>query len=361
MIMPPTTHNLVSELRRLENADDLNAVLDVDALPQSEKYTASLLNNLLQKRTLQAVPEANVDHLLNQKLESILNGMDALISVINPENNRILFLNDSIRKHFGIEGDGVGQVCHKLLQNLDEPCPACPYLLLHDNPTGTIVWEHTEVIKGSILHKTAKLIDWADGKKAHLEYAIDITETRRMENNLRKLETEVEKIYYDPLTQIYNRRYFEENIDRICDSLQRSDGLLSLLMIDIDCFKRYNDTYGHIAGDDCLVMVAETLQNCTMRKRDFVARYGGEEFVAVLPGTDEAGARRVADNMLYAVSACNIPHTTSSVAKHVTVSIGVATGHVSQSAKHSAYLQCADELLYKSKQGGRNRITCGRF
>ncbi len=359
--MPSKTKSLLSALQRLDEADDPHAVLDIKTLPVQEQDAARLFNRLLQKRAEQAAAHPGNGALHQKILENILNGMDALVAVVNPENNHILFLNDSIRKHFAIQGDGVGEVCHVLLQHLDEPCPACPYNMLLSDPEKTVVWEHQEAVKGSILHKTAKLIDWTAGKKAHLEYAVDITATRSMEKNLRKLETEVEKIYYDPLTQIYNRRYFEENIDRICDTLLRSGGTLSLLMIDIDYFKRYNDTYGHIAGDDCLMVVAETLQNCTMRKKDFVARFGGEEFVVVLPNTDASGVRRVADNMLYAIGACNIPHANSSVANHVTVSIGAVSGQVLQPGARGEYLRCADEMLYKSKQSGRNRITYGRL
>ncbi len=109
-------------------------------------------------------------------LKSILNGMDALIAVCTPEDGRILFLNDSIREFFGIESDGVGQICHKLLQGRDEPCPACPYQQLREEPDKIIVWDHTDEIKGRTLHKAARLIDWPGGKKAYLGYAIDVTD-----------------------------------------------------------------------------------------------------------------------------------------------------------------------------------------
>ncbi|MDR1748879.1 MAG: PAS domain-containing protein, partial [Spirochaetaceae bacterium] len=112
-------------------------------------------------------------------LKSILNGVEALITVCDPENFEILFLNDSIREYFGIEGDGIGQVCYTLLQNLDKPCDSCPYLRLQTEPDKTLIWEHREAVKGSILRKTARLIDWPGGKRAHLEYAVDITELRK--------------------------------------------------------------------------------------------------------------------------------------------------------------------------------------
>ncbi len=290
-------------------------------------------------------------------LENILNGIDALISVINPDTNTILFLNDAIKKNFGIKSDGIGQLCHKFLQGLDEPCPSCPYLELRNNPDKVIIWEHKEVIKGSLLLKTARMIDWTNGRKAHLEYAIDITDIRKMEKSILKLESEVEKIYYDPLTEIYSRRYFEEHIESLIASHSSSFHVLSLMMIDIDYFKNYNDTYGHIKGDDCLKIIAEILQSCITKKDDFVARYGGEEFVVVLPNTNESDAQLMAAKMLKDIQNRHIPHENSYAANCVTVSIGIVTGHVNSEYLRNDFLERADEMLYKSKQGGRNRYT----
>ena len=293
-------------------------------------------------------------------LENILNGIDALICVIDPDTNIILFLNDSIKKNFNITGDdGIGQLCHKFLQGRDEPCPSCPYLELRANPDKVVIWEHKESINGSLLLKTARMIDWTNGRKAHLEYAIDITELRNMEKNIMKLESEVKKLYYDPLTEIYSRRYFEENIGTLLSSQAKNTGTLSLMMIDIDYFKNYNDTYGHIKGDDCLKIIAEILKNCITKKDDFVARYGGEEFVVALPDTNEHDARLMAVKMLDSIQNRNIPHEKSEAADCVTVSIGVVTGHVNMNTTYirKDFLKCADEMLYKSKQGGRNRYT----
>ncbi len=656
-------------------------------------------------------------------LKSILNEMEALITVCTPEDGKLLFLNDSIRKHFGIVSDGVGEVCYKLLQGLDQPCEHCPYLELIQEPDKTIVWNHKDV-NGSIFHKTATLVDWPGGQKAHLEYAIDITELiktqemlenrdkrlgilnsaaiillsqsaenfeltmsagvsliagiadvdrmsvsrnmekpdglyasqiyrwskvagtsisplqelqvnsyerhiprwrdilksgqcingpvslmpeaatlksfgcmsvlaipvfnkgmfwgfvlyenlteertytegevnilrtasfmlvntvirneeaqkireadrqmmqmmqeteyqnrllravnhvstvllqsdtdsfkkdirhamgimaesagidrvyfwenyvresriycrqifewsenteprqdiekeqgflysdilpsweieflqghcingmvrdmpegvrsylskqgivsilvvpiylqeqmkgfvafddchkervfsdnevsilrsaselmasalmrNRLEKNVHKLEVEVDKIFYDPLTDIYNRRFFDETMQRLIRSLSRSGGIISLMMIDIDYFKNYNDAYGHIEGDNCLKMIAKALQDSAVRADDFIARYGGEEFVVVLPNTDAAGARIMADKIMENVHNCRIPHEKSKVADYVTISIGVMTGKVEHTHSSDTYIQRADEMLYESKQGGRNRCS----
>ncbi len=713
---------LLHELQRVENAAEsgnFDAILDVDHLPCEEQEIARLFNRILS--------EYRVGNKSLEMLKSILNGMEALICVCDAENFEILFLNDSIRKNFGLEGDCVGQLCHKTLQGLDEPCGPCPYRQLHEEPDKTLIWEHREVVKGQTLRKTARLIDWADGRKAHLEYAIDITEVRKaqealehrermldvlnrvaltllsqsektfretmtagieriadamnfdrlsvlrnaeypdglyasqiycwsrdigsvrtelelqdtpydrhipywrdvlssgecingpvrlipeadvlksfgcltvlaipvfnggtfwgfvlfedlteervftedevdilrsasfmlantvirneetkkiqkadkqlkgmmrevehqnrllhtvnhmstillqsnadtfesdllrsmgimaqavdadrayiwknevvdgelycdqiyewsrgaepqqgkdflrgiryrdvmpswekaflqgncinslvrdlpanesdiltrqgilsilvvpiylkeqfwgfvgfddchrervfseneetilrsaseliagalirnsMEASILHLETEVDQIYYDPLTGIYNRRFLDKNLNRIIASLSRSDSVLSLLMVDIDYFKKYNDTYGHSEGDNCLKIVAETLRDSITRTEDFVARYGGEEFVVVLPNTGEIGANMVANRILGNIRKCGIPHERSSAASCVTVSVGVTTGKVEHTHSADDYVRRADEMLYQAKRDGRNRYVFARL
>jgi len=187
----------------------------------------------------------------------------------------------------------------------------------------------------------------------------DIRQIKKMESNILRLESESEKIYIDPLTGIFNRRFFDETLNRLMKTLSRSGGIISLLMIDIDFFKNYNDTYGHSEGDNCLRIVAETLTSSVTRADDFVVRYGGEEFAVVLPNTDEDGARLLADNMLENIRACNIPHENSNVSDIVTISIGVTTGKVPFKSRADDFIIRADEMLYMSKQTGRNKSTFG--
>jgi diguanylate cyclase (GGDEF)-like protein len=136
---------------------------------------------------------------------------------------------------------------------------------------------------------------------------------------------------------------------------------MSLLLIDIDHFKAFNDTYGHLAGDDCIRQVAETIQNCTNRAGDIVARYGGEEFVVLLTNTPESGARHVAEQMRLAVMNRAIAHRESSASEYVTVSIGGATLSNTQSTDFTHLLHAADQHLYRSKEGGRNQVTVRQF
>ena len=193
----------------------------------------------------------------------------------------------------------------------------------------------------------------------HKDDYVVVAHTRDL-RDIVKLEAEAQKIYYDALTGIYNRRFFDENLIRLSKTLSRSRGSLGLMMIDIDFFKRYNDTYGHSEGDNCLKIVAETLSESITRKDDFIARYGGEEFAVVLPNTDEVGAIVIAEKMIENIQKQGIPHETSDAASYVTVSIGVATGRVEHTQNGRDFLKRADEMLYKSKQSGRNRYSLSK-
>jgi diguanylate cyclase (GGDEF)-like protein len=278
-----------------------------------------------------------------ETLTSVLNGMDALIAVCDHQNFDVLFLNDAIRKKFNIKHSGIGEKCYKILQGLDAPCPTCPHKKI--NLDAVLNWEHHEVKTNAYLYKSARLIKWSDNRIAHLEYAVDITDLRREQEKTRRLEAEVN---FDPLTEVYSRHYFEENINTACTE----DDAMGLMMIDIDFFKQYNDEYGHLEGDHCLKQIAQIIKSSLRRKTDFVARFGGEEFVVVLPGINEEAARIVAEMILLNIVDAKIPHIKSSVNESVTVSIGVAIGIC---RTRTELLEVADRMLYKSKNSGRNQ------
>jgi methyl-accepting chemotaxis protein len=165
----------------------------------------------------------------------------------------------------------------------------------------------------------------------------------------------------DQLTGIYNRRYMDGHLKKTIKSMVRTNSSLSLLLIDIDYFKKYNDTYGHNAGDNCLRIVANTLSKCVSRDLDFVARYGGEEFAVVLPSTDKNGLHTVAEKLLEKVRECKIPHKASHIADYVTISIGGTTSIVKHLHHAQDYIKAADKALYESKKNGRNRYTFEHF
>jgi len=165
----------------------------------------------------------------------------------------------------------------------------------------------------------------------------------------------------DPLTSIYNRRYMEGQLKKVMKSLGRSGGVLSMLLIDIDHFKLFNDTYGHEAGDECLKMVAGAMMQCLNRDGDFLARFGGEEFCIVLPHTDKIGAQFVANKLLESVRRCNITHQSSDTTDRVTISIGGTTGTVRHTHSAKDFIRLADAALYESKKNGRNSYTHKAF
>ena len=162
----------------------------------------------------------------------------------------------------------------------------------------------------------------------------------------------------DGLTGVPNRRIFDERLDAEWRACRRSGAPLSLLMVDVDHFKLYNDHYGHLDGDQCLKAIASALASCVERGRDMLARFGGEEFVCLLPDTDLEGAKHIAEKLRQAVEGLAIPHVESKTAATVTVSLGVATTAQCDALEPPDLLKVADEQLYLAKQSGRNRV-CG--
>jgi len=159
----------------------------------------------------------------------------------------------------------------------------------------------------------------------------------------------------DGLTGIANRRNFDQRLLIEINHAVRNRHPLSIILGDIDFFKQYNDTYGHLEGDNCLIRVARTLDSTFHRATDLVARYGGEEFVIILPNTDRAKAENMAAKVLENITALHIPHRASTIADHVTISLGIHT--IMTHLDPSAFISLADAALYYSKHSGRNRFS----
>lgn len=164
--------------------------------------------------------------------------------------------------------------------------------------------------------------------------------------------------FVDGLTQVANRRRFDRVLSAIWTRYTRDNLPLSLLMIDLDFFKQYNDFYGHQKGDECLQVIASTLRRELPRSQDLVARYGGEEFVCLLPNTDLQEAQDIARRLSDAVAQLELAHEQSTVSNMVTISIGIATLIPTLDMDKQALLQAADKALYAAKQSGRNRFCC---
>lgn len=189
-------------------------------------------------------------------------------------------------------------------------------------------------------------------------FRLDVVEAR-IRNQIRvKRRNDVLERYanQDSLTDIANRRFFDLTLDAEWRRGYRDRQPLSLVMVDIDCFKQYNDLYGHREGDHCLRQVAKAMGQTLTRPGDLLARYGGEEFAAILPNTDLEGARLMGEQLRHAVMKLNIPQQRPDNARQVTISVGCASVHPSANLTCYSLLQSADDQLYLAKHSGRNCV-----
>ena len=183
-----------------------------------------------------------------------------------------------------------------------------------------------------------------------------IEKHQRLEKTKRMLQGLALK---DALTGLYNRRYFSEQVEREWNRARREQLPVSLFMIDIDHFKRFNDSFGHLCGDRCICAVADAVQRCFARGSDLVARYGGEEFVVLATGVERRHARERAELLRRAISTLTIDGAARSGGKMITVSVGVATAVPDDRILPEDLLLAADRSLYQAKRLGRDRVVQG--
>lgn len=186
----------------------------------------------------------------------------------------------------------------------------------------------------------------------HLRMVTKISDRTAVSLNASK-QNLLDKVHCDAMTGIYNRRYLAEQIGPLFERLEGA--YCAALMIDVDFFKRYNDTYGHGMGDDCLCAVAKTMQQLVTMPQAFIARYGGEEFAVLLPGADESAAREMAQRLLEGIRALRIPHIENEAAGYVTISIGLTAGRVDAAENGKQFIRQADRALYAAKGAGRDQ------
>lgn len=186
----------------------------------------------------------------------------------------------------------------------------------------------------------------------------DITARKQIELALQDANQKLKLLaYLDGLTKVANRRYFNNRIQNEWQRLAREQQPLSLILLDIDAFKDYNDYYGHLAGDDCLIRIAQILQTVTRRPADLAARYGGEEFAILLPNTSLEGGIKVAQNIQQGIYNLAIPHAKSDVKEIVTVSLGIASLIPTLDVTSDTLVAFADRALYDAKEQGRDRFA----
>ena len=211
---------------------------------------------------------------------------------------------------------------------------------MHDQDDQNLCWEAGCV---DFVSKPVNGVTLRNRIKAHLTLKLQTDLLLRMS-------------FLDGLTGLYNRHLLDDVMVRLNSHVNRSKQPLSLMMVDVDWFKGYNDTYGHLQGDECLKRVASVIKETLLRPTDMAIRYGGEEFLCLLPDTDHRGTEHVAIKMLAAVQNLGMEHKVSEF-KVVTVSIGVYTVLCNENTSLVDLLAKADEALYDSKQRGRNRFS----
>ncbi len=206
--------------------------------------------------------------------------------------------------------------------------------------------------------RASVLVDENDVAYGTIGSMADVTQRVELVQRLKKANKELDTLSItDGLTGIYNRRYFNEMLQKEYERAVRGKSFFALVICDIDFFKPYNDTYGHQKGDDAIVKVAKVLQSKFSRQADFVARYGGEEFVALLPATQKEGVEHIVQKAKEEIKSLQIKHINSTVSKYLTMSFGVVWGKIDTAITPDKLLMLADEALYKSKKEGRDRMS----
>jgi diguanylate cyclase (GGDEF)-like protein/PAS domain S-box-containing protein len=348
-----------------------------DGSPLSGSLSAKII-------TIQAVPHiVSVIHdITNSKLaeeamreseelyRSILNASPDDITITDLKGS-ILIISPAARKMFGYAADYdqfVGsQIVEFIVPEDRERAITNISRMVTGNYPGPNEY-HGVRKDGSIfnIEVNSGLIRDANRKPAKMVFIVrDITERKQAERQIQQLvrQLKIEKqaaqrsANTDSLTGLANRRYFDEALNTEFHRLKRSGAPLSLIMLDVDHFKNFNDSFGHLAGDECLRQISATLKTIIGRATDVVARFGGEEFMAILTETDPEGAVALAERIRKAIEALSIPHPGSEIAEYVTVSLGVTTVYPNRLASPEQVVALADEALYCAKQAGRNRTS----
>ena len=253
------------------------------------------------------------------------------------------------------EMDGI-QACHQIKS--DSRFLDVPIIMVTAEESTESLKEAFDAGAIDYVNKPVNRVELLARVKSALRLKHETDRRKAREFELLELTEQLRKLsVVDGLTGIANRRNFDEELARIWRRAQRESAPVSLVLIDIDHFKTYNDHYGHLAGDDCLRRVAQALQHTVKRPFDLVARYGGEEFAVVLPDTGIPGAKGLAEEMRKAVELLDITHAASAVSPRVTISSGVAAMAPEAGAQPDSLIAAADLCLYEAKIAGRNRVV----
>ncbi len=289
--------------------------------------------------------------------------------LVEDEDRRLMLTNQVFLNQFGIAGDPEalrGADCRELLEQS---------AMLFEHPEAFIesVQQRLDsrhasagrtflMRDGRTLERDYVPIDVTNKYHGHFWQYRDLTDRIAIEHSLTEANEQLKALsFIDGLTGIANRRTFDEALEREFQVARRKQQPLSLLMIDIDHFKAYNDHYGHPAGDQVLIQVAGIISDQVNRPADIVSRYGGEEFVVLLPDTPGDGALQVAERIMAAMDHATLEHAASPTAPHLTLSIGIATRVPKMQEEEDTLLAAADASLYRAKEAGRHRVDTTLF
>jgi diguanylate cyclase (GGDEF)-like protein len=305
-------------------------------------------------------------------LENVLGAMSFGVIVLDHER-RVVLWNDWMARHAARSADSVlGQDFFALFPDLNgkridsavrqaigDNFPAVLSQTLHKAPLPLYANGAARALDERMQQAVAVTPLAVAGAARHcLIQVSDVSVAVNRERLLRDQAMELRsQSYSDGLTGIANRRHFDVAMEKEIRRVKRAGTPLSLLMIDIDCFKLYNDHYGHQLGDDTLIRVAAALSGMLQRPLDLIARYGGEEFAVILPEMTAAQSANMAEMMRQRITELAIAHACSLNANHVTVSIGMATRTAENAVEAAELIGAADRALYTAKREGRNRVV----
>ncbi|MCW8935400.1 MAG: GGDEF domain-containing protein [Gammaproteobacteria bacterium] len=290
-----------------------------------------------------------------RSISTILDSIDALVYVADMDTYELIFSNEYARN---IWGNTQGRTCWKVLQEgQDGPCSFCTNdHLLDENgkPTGVYVWEFQNTVNNRWYQCRDRAITWVDGRIVRMEIATDITDRKQVEDELIAAKKVAEELAYkDELTRLNNRRAFFEQGNRAFKQAERYGHPISIVMMDLDRFKKVNDTYGHSAGDKVLQELSNLMSNM-MREIDIIARMGGEEFAYLLPETGHTEATNLTERIRKEIENANI-HFDDEIIK-ITASFGICTyTSTTKNETLESLLSKADDALYAAKRNGRNQ------
>jgi diguanylate cyclase (GGDEF)-like protein/PAS domain S-box-containing protein len=343
----------VKDLRE-ELADERTARESAERMLEDFKGEMESTNRQIEAAIEFANQMAFQAQVVNIELNQIFNTTADSVWVIS-KDLKVLRINETFLKMLGKSSDEVlGKKCHRIFPS--EVCRARQCLMPRlSNGEKRIECDIQKECPDGVTRfflVTATPFCGPDGEVIGIVEAYkDISDRKRIEETLQR------QAVLDGLTQIPNRRLFDDSLRKEWNRSRRDRTCLSLILGDVDFFKLYNDTYGHYLGDECLKKVAACVNGCITRSADLAARYGGEEFGIILPHTDLKGALHVAEKIRLRIAGLGIEHVTSTF-QVVTLSLGVATMVPSGDNSAEVLIERSDRSLYEAKKSGRNRVVC---